>query len=723
MDQQRYLQEKFHGLDANFINPNTKLIVTGKNKEVQHSNVYNLDYDSLTEIDTYSYTVTIGFGEKEEEYLETNYGYSKDKEIEYDDGEVTGSIIGTPTQYHGKAWRGDNGKAYVCIREDTSVSNGLQSNVKLTIYEGDYSAVDPEDSHVVKETDGKTSTAAQLQQSISTWYKTLRMIAIVGLLSVLVYVGIRILISSTGQDKAKYKKMLADWVAAMCILFLLQYVMVFTMEMTDKVVGIFDTKNMVSTDENGNPYDSLITTVREKVGDTTNSRDSFAEIFAYIVIYIVLVIYTMVFLWQYLKRVVMLAFLTMIAPLIALTYPLDKIKDGQAQAFSMWIREYVFNALLPVIHTIIYYMLVSSAINFIVDGGNWLYAIVAVGFMMPAEKFFRKMFGFDKASSIGQLGAAAGGAMVMNAINKLGSKGGSGKSSGGSSDSGSGTTKSSTRFIQPPGGNQPGENPPGENPPGGNQQPQGPQPYNGQPLGAPNYGQTVESGQPKPKWSVAGVKAGLKGVGKKYINKPNAVKAGKWAGRKFRRAAIGAAGAAALGTFGLAAGIASGDVSNVFKYGGAAALVGAKGANSLGDKLTNIEKQNREEFKENAWGTDEYNMRNSVKELNMDSDFIKTCNQLGLDKDQREEAIRMFHANGITNSEDIKNAMEVRARNGVSQEKIVAATKLHKSLSKSYWGQPKNKNDFKQNLIRQGVNPSEAEEAIKLIGDLKGDLS
>ena len=579
-----------------------------------------------------------------------------------------------------------------------------------------------------------SSTAGQLQSSISTWYKTLRMIAIVGLLSVLVYVGIRILISSTGQDKAKYKKMLADWVAAMCILFLLQYVMVFTMQMTKKVIEIFDTENMVRYEDSNKerPYDYLISTVRAELGETNDSTESFAEIFAYIVIYIVLVIYTMVFLWQYLKRVVMLAFLTMIAPLIALTYPLDKIKDGQAQAFTMWIREYVFNALLPVIHTIIYYMLVSSAINFIVDGGNWLYAIVAVGFMMPAEKFFRKMFGFDKASSIGQLGAAAGGAMVMNAINKLGSKSGSGGNSGGSSDIGSGKTKSSTRFIQPPGGNpqpenqQPGNPQPGNQQPGnpqpGNQQPGNPQPGNPQP-GVLNYGQTVKTGQPKPAWSVAGVKAGLKGVGEKYINKPNAVKAGKWAGRKFRRAAIGAAGAATMGAFGLAAGIASGDVSKVFQYGGAAALVGAKGANSLGDKLTNIEKQNREEFKENAWGTDEYNMRNSVKELNMDSDFIKTCNQLGLDKDQREEAIRMFHANGITSADDIKNAMEVRARNGVSQEKIIAATKLHKSLSKSYWGQPKNQDDFKQNLIRQGVNPLEAEEAVKLIGDLKGDLS
>ena len=48
--------------------------------------------------------------------------------------------------------------------------------------------------------------------------------------------------------------------------------------------------------------------------------------------------------------------------------------------------------------------------------------LVVIGFMLPAEKFFRKMFGFEKSSSTNQLGAAAGGALIMNAINKMGQK-------------------------------------------------------------------------------------------------------------------------------------------------------------------------------------------------------------------------------------------------------------------------------------------------------------
>ena len=60
-----------------------------------------------------------------------------------------------------------------------------------------------------------------------------------------------------------------------------------------------------------------------------------------VVCYLALVIYTCIFTVQYLKRVVYMAFLTMIAPLIALTYPLDKIKDGKGVAFTIPISSVI----------------------------------------------------------------------------------------------------------------------------------------------------------------------------------------------------------------------------------------------------------------------------------------------------------------------------------------------------------------------------------------------
>ena len=163
----------------------------------------------------------------------------------------------------------------------------------------------------------------------------------------------------------------------------------------------------------------------------------------YAIIYLTLVIYTIMFLIIYLKRVIYMAFLTMIAPLVALTYPIDKIGDGKAQAFDMWLKEYAYNLLLQPFHLLLYTMLIGSVMDLAVN--NMIYALVALGFLIPGEKLFRRFFGFEKAATTGSIvGGVVGGSLAMNAINKLGkigpggSKGGkAGGKGSGSGDSGS----------------------------------------------------------------------------------------------------------------------------------------------------------------------------------------------------------------------------------------------------------------------------------------------
>lgn len=66
----------------------------------------------------------------------------------------------------------------------------------------------------------------ELRNIISGWYYALRNFAIVALLSVLVYVGIRMIISTVAQDKAKYKVMFKDWLVALCLVVVMHYIMV-----------------------------------------------------------------------------------------------------------------------------------------------------------------------------------------------------------------------------------------------------------------------------------------------------------------------------------------------------------------------------------------------------------------------------------------------------------------------------------------------------------------
>ena len=137
----------------------------------------------------------------------------------------------------------------------------------------------------------------------------------------------------------------------------------------------------------------------------------------YVLCYLVLVVYTLIFAWTYLKRVLYMAFLTIIAPLVAMTYPIDKITDGKAQAFNAWLKEYLFNLLIQPLHLLLYVMLVGAAYQ--LAASSPIYAVVAIGFITPAEKLLRKFFGFNKAQTPGALGGAAGAALAFTGLQKL----------------------------------------------------------------------------------------------------------------------------------------------------------------------------------------------------------------------------------------------------------------------------------------------------------------
>ena len=275
------------------------------------------------------------------------------------------------------------------------------------------------------------SIIEQLKGTVSKWYVALRNIAIVGLLSVLLYIGIRIVISSSAGDKAKYKQFFVDWVVALCLIFFLHYIMAFTMTMSETITDVLSGDdssqgrikqvNIKLIDENGNAFSdggvpiefsSNFTGVARIKADYASSSLRMG----YSILYIALTIYTVYFAFVYLKRLLMLAFFTMIAPLVALTYPLDKIKDGKAQAFNYWFKEYMFYALLQPMHMLLYTVFVSSALS--VAANNLLYAIVALAFIVPAEKIVKQMFGI-KGNTESTLGGFAGGALASQAFNML----------------------------------------------------------------------------------------------------------------------------------------------------------------------------------------------------------------------------------------------------------------------------------------------------------------
>lgn len=286
------------------------------------------------------------------------------------------------------------------------------------------------------------SAAGQLRETIATWYKAFRNISVVGLLSVLVYLGIRILISTASTDKAKYKESLKDWLVALCLVFVIHILMSGILMLTDRVTQLFtDSDNSLYTikvNEGKGQGESFNTNLTGLIRLQAQGQ-TWQEATAYAFIYLILVIYTVIFTFMYFKRFLWIAFLTMIAPLVALTYPLDKAGDSKAQAFSFWLKEYTMHVILQPVHLILYTVLVSSASDLVLK--NPIYGIVAIGFLIPAEKFIRQMFGLDKASSTSDFGSAATSLLALKGLSSIGksfiskgSKGGTKSSAGGETD-------------------------------------------------------------------------------------------------------------------------------------------------------------------------------------------------------------------------------------------------------------------------------------------------
>ena len=51
-----------------------------------------------------------------------------------------------------------------------------------------------------------------------------------------------------------------------------------------------------------------------------------------------------------------------------------------------------------------------------------LYAIIALLFIKKADGIIKKMFGFENSETVGTLGAAATGALIVNALNQIARK-------------------------------------------------------------------------------------------------------------------------------------------------------------------------------------------------------------------------------------------------------------------------------------------------------------
>ena len=102
----------------------------------------------------------------------------------------------------------------------------------------------------------------------------------------------------------------------------------------------------------------------------------------------------------------MTGFLIVTAPLIIITYPIDKMGDNKAQAFSAWFKELLISAFIQPLHAIIYLVFGFTAGKIMTVAP--MLALILLAMMTQAESVIRHLF------------AMRGGGMVVSELSKEG---------------------------------------------------------------------------------------------------------------------------------------------------------------------------------------------------------------------------------------------------------------------------------------------------------------
>lgn len=240
--------------------------------------------------------------------------------------------------------------------------------------------------------------------TLSKIFEFFRKISLIVYMIILVYLGIRVLLFSTGDRQAKYKQVLVDWVKGILILFLFPYVIRYTINLNHAMVSYLETKteetnlfgDSVSAEipsQNGTIADSNVNTeIKSSNGSYMDAMYQKAKEgwLAPAICWIIMLIQIISFLIVYWKRLITVMFLIAIFPLVSISYALDKVADGKSQAFNNWCKEFVLQVFIQSFHAI-NYVLVMGIVGKLAPS-DWLLQIIGITYITKGGDVIKNMF-------------------------------------------------------------------------------------------------------------------------------------------------------------------------------------------------------------------------------------------------------------------------------------------------------------------------------------------
>lgn len=226
-----------------------------------------------------------------------------------------------------------------------------------------------------------------IKENVAMWYYIFRIMAILIMLLVLIYLGIKMAITTVSEKKAVYKEMLISWIAGFILVFAISYIMYAIIHVNESFISW-----VIPKYEDGTEL-SLYETVRTKAYSLKASTG-----FAGMIMYIVLVYYSIRFLVMYFKRFLTVIILAIMSPFVAVAYALEKVnKNGKGgEIYGNWFKDFLYSVMIQSIHALIYTLFISIILK-LTEASllGILISFIFLGFMVRIDKVVRRIFGLD----------------------------------------------------------------------------------------------------------------------------------------------------------------------------------------------------------------------------------------------------------------------------------------------------------------------------------------
>jgi len=268
--------------------------------------------------------------------------------------------------------------------------------------------------------------AGGIQGTTASIYNALRYLVTAFYIIILVYLAIRILLSSVGKQKAHYKSLLQYWILGLLLLFSFHWVMAFIIWLSDTLTGIFADIGLSQLEGSTlwGGKETITYTIAVSLAGITSSAGAASALLNYfstfgvwgiligniyaLFIAIGCLFATLVIGFVYLKRLLFIALLIIVFPLVVLAYVFDKIGDKKSQTLNFWIKEFTVNVFIQPIHALLLAFIIVL-LKTSIDGVG-LFDIPIIGpilalallFLIPSgEKFLKQLFQISSSMGVG----------------------------------------------------------------------------------------------------------------------------------------------------------------------------------------------------------------------------------------------------------------------------------------------------------------------------------